>query len=69
MEIKIFKSMSAVVDIDTVREIIRADIENQTGYKVKKLEFNMVDRWIGYGPDEYKTPEISGVTVYFSGDH
>ncbi len=60
-------AVSAKISEKVVAEMITRVVEEQTGKKVSKIEFNMKNVTKGYQRDEYTETVFEGVTVYFEG--
>ncbi len=51
--------------LDTIKEIVKKHIENDTKREVKDVEFSIGSRWEGYGPNEHSASYIQDVKVTF----
>lgn len=58
---------SAKISEKVVAEMITKIVEEQTGKKVSKIEFNMESVSKGWYQNEYTETVFEGVTVYFEG--
>ena len=58
-------AVSAKISEKVVAEMIAKVVEEQTGKKVSKIEFNMKSVTKGWQRDEYTETVFEGVTVYF----
>jgi hypothetical protein len=56
---------SATISADIVKEIIKAAVEEETGKRVRGVEFNIKAEWRGYGYGEYQAHVFDGITVHF----
>jgi trehalose-6-phosphate synthase len=63
-EYKFNFAVSAEISLETIKEMIKASVEEQTGRKVKSVVFKIGMKYYGFG-DESGSPELSGCTVHF----
>jgi hypothetical protein len=54
---------SATISADIVKEMIKTAVEEETGKRVRGVEFNIKTEWRGFG--EYQAQSFDGVTVHF----
>jgi hypothetical protein len=55
-------AVSAEISPETIKEMIKSCVEEQTGRKVRNVIFKVSSRSHGYHEDP---PELSGCTVHF----
>ncbi len=56
---------SAKLSADVLKEMIKTMVEEQTGNKVKDINFNITKKTIGCGTNEYDTMFFDGATINF----
>jgi hypothetical protein len=61
-EYKFNFTVSAEISPETIKDMIKACVEEQTGRKVRDVIFKVSSRSHGYREDP---PELSGCTVHF----
>ena len=59
-EIKVFD-----LPTETAKKILKDYIEQDTGKKVKEINFSVGSRCTGYGPNEHNEAYLSGIKVVF----
>ena len=57
-------AVSAEIASGTIKEMIKAVVEEQTGRKVKRISFKITNQSYSYR-DEPGTPTLTGCTVHF----
>jgi hypothetical protein len=63
-EYKFNFAVSAEISPETIKEMIKSCVEEQTGRKVKSVGFKIGMKYHGFR-DESRTPELSGCTIHF----
>ena len=63
-EYKFNFAVSAEISPETIKEMIKASVEEQTGRKVKSVGFKIGAKSYGF-PDGSGSPELTGCTVHF----
>ena len=61
-------AISATINASTVKEIVKAVVEEQTGRKVRAVNINVKMKTQGFQRDEYQVAIFEGVTVHFEND-
>lgn len=61
-------AVSAELNEDTVKSMIKQVVEEQTGRRVSRVELNLSKVLVGYGRDEHDETMFTGATVYFQGE-
>jgi hypothetical protein len=56
--------VSAEIPSETIKQIIKTAVEEQTGRKVRDVIFKVTTKSYGF-PDGCSSPELSGCTVHF----
>ncbi len=56
---------SAKVSSEVLKEMIKTMVEEQTGNKVKDINFNISKKTIGYGTNESDAMVFEGATISF----
>ena len=60
-------AISAKISAKVVEEMIKKVVEEQTGKKVARIEFNVRSVTKGWQRDEYTETVFDGATVFFEG--
>lgn len=63
MEMKMITE--ATITAAAIEYVVRTAIEEETGRKIKRLEWLTGSRWEGYGPAEHEVNYFDGVKVTF----
>lgn len=58
-------AISADITVDTIKNMIKQIVEDQTGRKVKTVEFKTRTTTQGYGQAEYDSTEFDGAHITF----